>query len=124
MTPLQAIEIAKKYYKHVELRREAAHKGDKETTQYHIGCMNMTQEIFDETGDTHGFSSCKHALECEAAICRMIRMIMTPDDISQYYNCPVCQQNTVVVRPKLIKDKPMVETACTGCGHLLSTEER
>jgi len=119
MTPLQAIEVAKKYYKQVELRRNANADGNKASAKYHEGCMMMAMQIFEEFSHTHGFATTSQALECEDAILRTIRMVPTQDDIPQYYNCPECQRRTVVCRPKIIDMKPMVQTCCTACGHLI-----
>lgn len=124
MTPFQAIEVAKKYYVHVELRREANRDNDKNKLMHSQGAMRMAEEIFDTCGDTHGFRDMKHALDCEQALGRTIRMVETPDDIPQYYVCVNCQQKRVVVRPKLINMIPMVQTVCVGCGELISEEER
>jgi len=124
MTQLEAIEIAKKYYKHVELRRTTKHKGNKELAKFHEGCMQMAIQIFEEFSHTHGFGSTNHALQCEKAILRTIRMIPTPDDIHQYYNCSNCQQNTIVARHKLINGFPMIQLVCTGCGILIETKDQ
>jgi len=123
VTPLQAISVAKHYYKHVEMRRNYKAGGDKESAKYHEGCMMMAMQIFEEFAHTHGFATTTQALECEDAIHRTIRMIPTPDDIPQYYNCPECQRRTVVVRPKIIDLKPIVHTVCTACGLLMKEGE-
>lgn len=124
MTPLQAINVAKKYYDHVEKRRTAKHNGDNKLAKFHEGCMQMALQIFEEFTVTHKFGSPNHALQCEEAILRSLRLVPSPDDIPQYYNCKVCDQNTVVCRPKMKGLTPMVHTVCTGCGELINEEER
>ena len=58
----EAVKIARRYVHHAEERRNYRKSGKTDLEQYHLGCMKMALQIFEEFSLSHGFGSPTHAI--------------------------------------------------------------
>lgn len=70
MNRIDAANIAVKYKKHYELYKIHRNRykifredNDKNSQNFHYGCMQMALQIFEENSKQHGFGSPDHAIE-------------------------------------------------------------